>query len=166
MATDGLDLLEQSRKTKTARRARVVPPPHHPKPAAEPDCRTEPAADAEQTPAAAGEQNREPAAAAASAESVRPPAGAPTRSRRRRQPAPDGGGDLEKLQFYVDAPVRDYLHEVRKVVVNRNDRKLDVSASAVIRLAVHRLAGELSPEQVVDLLGSRTTTDRPGRKRR
>jgi hypothetical protein len=166
MAADGLDLLENDRKAKTARRARVVPPPHHPKPVVELSGGVEAVVDVDEAPPAVGESTEETTVSAASVELVQSDPSISTTPGRKRQGAPKGGGKLEKLQFYLDPSAQDYLHEIRVVVVNRKDRKLDVSASAVMRLAVQRLADQLTPEQVVDLLGSRITTDKPGRKRR
>jgi hypothetical protein len=73
---------------------------------------------------------------------------------------------LEKRSFHVDAYVNDYLRDVEGEVFERNDRKLDVSSSAVVRLAFRVLAGQMTPAQVVDRLAATPTTDGPGRKRR
>ncbi len=71
-----------------------------------------------------------------------------------------------KRSFHVDAYVNDYLRDVEREVFERNDRKLDVSSSAVVRLAFRVLAEQMTAAQVVDRLAATPTTDGPGRKRR
>ena len=83
-----------------------------------------------------------------------------------RKPAMSRSGDLEKLQFYVDDHVRDYLRDVAREVFERNDRKLDISNSAVVRLAFRVLAEHMTSSQVVDHLAAAPQRDAPGRKRR
>ena len=71
---------------------------------------------------------------------------------------------LRAAQFYVDGESDEYLRSVRAEALTR---RLDVTASAVVRLAMHRLMRELTPRQVADFL-----TDPPawqegaGRRRR
>ncbi len=170
MGADGLDLLRQTRQEKTVRRPRVVPPPKHPKaPVLEPSTGTEvseaatpalPApglVDVGQTETSQAPQLPSPAAPGdASVNTDKPSAGT----------APRSSGALEKRSFHVDAYVNDYLRDVEREVLDRNDRKLDVSSSAVVRLAFRVLAGQMTPAQVVDRLAATPTTDGPGRKRR
>lgn len=49
---------------------------------------------------------------------------------------------LERAQIYVGAEVDDYLRQVRSQAVVR---RLDVTASAVVRLAMERLMADLTP---------------------
>jgi len=56
---------------------------------------------------------------------------------------------LRAAQFYVDGESDEYLRKVRAEALAR---RLDVTASAVVRLALHRLMSELTPQQVADQL--------------
>lgn len=149
MASDGLAAMEQARQQKTRQR-RIVPPPLHPKPT--PDL-----AAVEAT----GEGPGNAAAAITSPTSIERAAG--------RRPPPKPGpstGDLEKLQFYVDDHVRQFLRAVAMEVFDRNDRRLDISNSAVTRLAFRVLADHMTVTQVVDRLADTPDSGTPGRKRR
>lgn len=161
MVTDGLDIMEQTRQTKTARRPRIVPPPiHHKAPLS----------------AGAGEHREAGGAAPTELDEVvdiretpKPPPEPALISQQGIQGAAKAaprGGELEKLQFYVDDHVRGYLRDVQRVVFDRNDRKLDVSNSAVVRLAFRVLAQQMTPTQVIDHLAEAPQSDTPGRKRR
>lgn len=58
---------------------------------------------------------------------------------------------LRAAQFYIDDRCDDYLRDIR---VQALVRKLDVSGSAVVRLALHRLMEQLSSTQVADRLAT------------
>ena len=96
---------------------------------------------------------------------------------------PDGHGEVElaspgrvttaiavqppvKLTFYVDEELDRYLEDVRIQGLTARP-KVDISRSAVVRLALRRLQDEMTPEQVKTLLAAQPTeTGRTGRKRR
>ena len=168
MAADGLDLLRQTRQEKTVRRPRVVPPPKHPKaPVPERSAGTE-ETEAE-TPALLAPEVVDIGRTEAPQAPQLPPPAAPTHANTNNVSAaapPPSSGALEKRSFHVDAYVNDYLRDVEGEVFERNDRKLDVSSSAVVRLAFRVLAGQMTPAQVVDRLAATPTNDGPGRKRR
>lgn len=168
MAADGLDLLRQTRQEKTVRRPRVVPPPKHPKaPVPERSAGTE-ETEAETPALPAPEVVDIGRTEAPQAPQLSPPA-APTHADTNKPSAaapPPSSGALEKRSFHVDTYVNDYLRDVEREVFERNDRKLDVSSSAVVRLAFRVLAGQMTPAQVVDRLAATPTNDGPGRKRR
>ena len=150
----GLDQMEQQRQ----RVRRQPPPPRHPKPAA--DASTGEgvrviASKAHQPepkllPVADDEANRGSGstAAAAGAEWV---------------PVPPAG-ELRPTPIRFDARTQQYLREQG---ADSKLRGLNVSASAVVRLAMSRLIREVSPQQVNDLLAD-AVSERPGpgRKRR
>jgi len=167
MAADGLDLLRQTRQERTVRRPRVVPPPKHPKaPVAERSAgtgETEAATPVLPVPEVGDISETE----APGAPQLPPPA-APTHANTDKPAAapPPSSGALEKRSFHVDTYVNDYLRDVEREVFERNDRKLDVSSSAVVRLAFRVLAEQMTAAQVVDRLAAAPTTDGPGRKRR
>jgi len=78
------------------------------------------------------------------------------------QPAPPS--PLRAAQHYIDDETDQALRACRAAGIVR---RIDITNSAVVRLAVQRLVGELGADGVVDLLASEVG-DRPrtGRKRR
>lgn len=71
-----------------------------------------------------------------------------------------------KLTLYLDQDIDRYLEDVRIQGLTSRP-KVDVSRSAVVRLALRRLRAEMTPEQVKTLLaGQPTDGSRTGRKRR
>jgi hypothetical protein len=77
--------------------------------------------------------------------------------------APPATSGLRAAQFYLDDRCDDYLRSIR---VEALMRKLDVSGSAVVRFAVHRLIEEMTPGQVADRLAEPVAErDGTGRKR-
>lgn len=147
---DGLDSLTAMRAKTTASR-RTLPPPRHqprrtpvsmpdPTPTAEPiRSSTPPAADDPPPPAAAS------------------PAGATA--------TPPAAGDLTKVSIYLDEPTDAYLETVRTAARTARPR-VDATRSAVVRLALTRLAEQLNPIQVVaELQRNAATHTGPGRKR-
>ncbi len=124
-ATDGLADLEERR---TTRRRRQPPPPRHPRPV---DDVTTPTP--QETPPPAGRED------APDATPATPPPSPPVFSPQPLPPAP-----LRAAQFYIDGDSDEYLRHVRAEALAR---RLDVTASAVVRLALHRLMRELNPPQ-------------------
>jgi len=71
-----------------------------------------------------------------------------------------------KMTFYVDQDMDRYLEDVRIQGLTSRP-KVDVSRSAVVRLALRRLREEMNPEQVKALLAAQPTDPtKTGRKRR
>jgi len=71
-----------------------------------------------------------------------------------------------KMTFYVDQDIDRYLEDVRIQGLTSRP-KVDVSRSAVVRLALRRLRDEMTTEQVKTLLAAQPTDPtRTGRKRR
>ncbi len=144
---NGLDSLTAIRESKR----RVPPPRHQPRqtpvdmPAATP---APPPAAAPATPAAAS------AAAPIAPKSSRPAATA--------APATT---DLTKVSIYLDDPTDTYLETVRGAARTARPR-VDATRSAVVRLALNRLAEQLDPTAVVaELQRKAAGHSGPGRKR-
>jgi hypothetical protein len=137
---DGLDSLTAMRDKSVSRR--TLPPPRHrpretPVPMPDPRPREQP-----------------PAAAAPPAEDVSPPS-----------PRADAGTDLTKVSIYLDEPTDAYLETVRAAGRTTKPR-VDATRSAVVRLALNRLADELGPADVIAELGRNAASHiGPGRKR-
>ncbi len=75
-------------------------------------------------------------------------------------------GELRKVAVYLDEDTDTALEAIRYAGTTRRPR-LDVSKSAVVRLALERLLAELSHEQVVAAIAARPTDSQTtGRKRR
>jgi len=71
-----------------------------------------------------------------------------------------------KLTLYLDQDIDRYLEDVRIQGLTAQPR-VDVSRSAVVRLALRRLRSEMTPDQVKSLLAAQPTNGaRTGRKRR
>lgn len=135
---DGLDAMTAMRAKTTSRRT-LPPPRHQPRntPVPMPDL---PPAQPQPAP---------PAAAP-------PPAAA--------KPA-STSTDLTKVSIYLDEPTDSYLETVRAAARTARPR-VDATRSAVVRLALTRLADQLNPTQVVaELQRSAATHIGPGRKR-
>jgi hypothetical protein len=143
--TDGLDALTQQReKAKTS--ARTMPQPRR-APRAAPDL---PTASAEPGPPAPQTAESRPTAPATSGELKEDS----TRD------------DLTRSSIYIDAAGDEFLEAVR-AAGRRSKPKVDASRSAVVRLALSKLADDLSAEQVIAELRTRasSTTQTIGRKR-
>ncbi len=70
------------------------------------------------------------------------------------------------MTFYVDQAMDRYLEDVRIQGLTSRP-KVDVSRSAVVRLALRRLREEMDPDQVKTLLAAQPTDPtKTGRKRR
>lgn len=142
---DGLDSLTAMRNKTTSRRA-LPPPRHQPR----------------QTPV----EMPDVAAPPGPAEHALPPT-AP------RQPSPSppvsptvtGGTDLTKASIYLDEITDNYLETVRSAARTAKPR-VDATRSAVVRLALNRLAEQLGPTEVVaELQRNASGHTGPGRKR-
>lgn len=70
---------------------------------------------------------------------------------------------LRLAQFYVTPQIDKYLRMVR---VQALQQDLDVTASAVARMALQRLVDEISPEDLVRQLAEPRSRKRRGRPRR
>jgi hypothetical protein len=140
---DGLDAMTAMRTKNTGSR-RALPPPRHqpratPVPMPEPPAAPEPAQ--AQPPATPKARPPEPIQAAAAAT------------------------DLAKVSLYLDESTDTYLETVRAAARTARPR-VDATRSAVVRLALTRLAEQLNPAQVVDELQRNAAAHTgPGRKR-
>ena len=81
-----------------------------------------------------------------------------------------GGGNvsdaLSKVSIYLDGDADAYLERVR-IHARGGQPRVDATRSAIVRLALNRLAKQSSVDQVVeDLRGSSAIRTVPGRKRR
>ena len=121
---DGLDSLAAMRTTKTATSRRTLPPPRH-QPRSTPVQMPEPVAPPPTTPHV--EQPPPP-----------PPQAA----------VPPAGTDLTKASIYLDEPTDAYLETVRAAARTAKPR-VDATRSAVVRLALNRLAEQFTPAEVV-----------------
>lgn len=156
---NGLASLTQARQ----RARRTMPPPRHPAAARHltsadtpPDHQPHDSQTDEPVPAAPAQ----PAHAAVVPEQAGPVA---------VEVVPATSGTVEppvKMTFYVDQAMDRYLEDVRIQGLTSRP-KVDVSRSAVVRLALRRLREEMTPEQVKALLAAQPTDPtRTGRKRR
>jgi len=120
------------------------------------------------------EQVEEPAAAAVASAAVASsslPAAAPGRSavpfpaQRRSGRAGEDAVSLRLVQVYLTPVIDEFLRQARSTAIMQG---LDVSASAVVRHALERLMGTVSPAEIVELLGSPKgqSQHRRGRPRR
>jgi len=114
------------------------------------------------------EKVEESAAAAAASSSL--PAAAPARSgplpaQRRSGRAAEDAVSLRLVQVYLTPVIDEFLRQARSTAIMQS---LDVSASAVVRHAMERLMGTVSPAEIVELLGSPKgqSQHRRGRPRR
>ena len=78
---------------------------------------------------------------------------------------PTAASDLTKVSIYLDEATDAYLETVRAAARTARPR-VDATRSAVVRLALTRLAEELNPAQVVaELQRNAASHTGPGRKR-
>ena len=139
---DGLDAMTAMRAKTTASRRTLPAPRHQP--------RSTPVPMSDLTPPQP--QPTPPAPATAP-----PPPAA-------NAPAPTST-DLTKVSIYLDEPTDTYLETVRAAARTARPR-VDATRSAVVRLALTRLADHLSPTEVVaELQRNAATHTGPGRKR-
>lgn len=145
---NGLDSLTAMRESK-----RRVPPPRH-------QPRQTPVDMPAATPAV-------PTAAAPATHLAAAPAAAPTapKSSRPAVTAAPATTDLTKVSIYLDDPTDTYLETVRGAARTTRPR-VDATRSAVVRLALNRLAEQLDPAAVVaELQRKAAGHSGPGRKR-
>lgn len=136
---DGLDSLTAMRSKSTTSRRTIPPPRHQPR-------RTPVEMPAAPSPAAASEAPKaQPAAPAA--------------------PPPAAGTDLTKVSIYLDDTTDASLETVR-AAARATKPRVDATRSAVVRLALNRLAEQLTPAEIVaELQRSAAAHSGPGRKR-
>lgn len=137
---DGLDSLAAMR-TKSATSRRTMPPPRHQprRTPVEMPATTPPPAPAETPPVVEH----------------------PTRT----ASAPQSSTDLTKVSIYLDDTTDGYLETVRTAARTSKPR-VDATRSAVVRLALNRLADQLGPTEVVaELQRNAAGQTGPGRKR-
>lgn len=134
---DGLDSLTAMRTKATTSRRTLPPPRHQPR----------------QTPVPMPEPSP-PAPPPPSQEAVT------------TGPAPmPAAGELAKVSIYLDESTDTYLETVRAAARTTRPR-VDATRSAVVRLALNRLAGQLTPGEVVaELQRNVAGHTGPGRKR-
>jgi hypothetical protein len=126
--------------------------------------------DAPEAPAEIDLREEAPAPATRATEPVAPakrtvtsPKRPPSRKAQTTADAGAATSGLRAAQFYLDDRCDDYLRSIRAEALMR---RLDVSGSAVVRFAVHRLLEELTPAQVADRLAEPVAErDGTGRKR-
>jgi hypothetical protein len=153
---DGLESLTAMR-TKTTSRRTLPPPRHQPRqtPVTMPPPATEQSADLPTVQAApiAPDKPRQPAP---------PPPVSPAHDRSQTPPL---STELAKVSIYLDEHADAYLETVRTTARSAKPR-VDATRSAVVRLALSRLAEQLRPADVVaELQRSAATHTGPGRKR-
>ncbi|MBE5438380.1 Uncharacterised protein [Mycobacteroides abscessus subsp. abscessus] len=140
---DGLDSLTAMRSKSTTSR-RTIPPPRHPPRRTPVDMPAAPAP----SPATASEPPK-----------AQPAAPAPA------TPPPATGTDLTKVSIYLDDTSDAYLETVR-AAARATKPRVDATRSAVVRLALNRLAEQFTPAEIVaELQRSAATHSGPGRKR-
>lgn len=138
---DGLDSLTAMRSKSTTSRRTIPPPRHQPR-------RTPVDMPAATSPAAVSEPPKAQPAAPVSA--ATPPA---------------SGTDLTKVSIYLDDTTDASLEAVR-AAARATKPRVDATRSAVVRLALTRLAVQLTPAEIVaELQRSAATHSGPGRKR-
>lgn len=139
---DGLDSLTAMRSKSTTSRRAIPPPRHQPR-------RTPVDMPAAPSPATASEPPK-----------VQPAAPAP-----KAATPPASGTDLTKVSIYLDDTTDASLETVR-AAARATKPRVDATRSAVVRLALNRLAEQLTPAEIVaELQRSAATHSGPGRKR-
>ncbi len=151
---DGLDSLTAMR-TKTPPSKRAVPPPRGTSHAVHPlRCPARAASNPTLRPPRPGEADAE--------RHTDLKAGA---TRTDRPPAAANNSDLTKVSIYLDEQSDAYLETVRSAARNTRPR-VDATRSAVVRLALTRLADELDAAEVIaELQRNAAGHTGPGRKR-
>lgn len=152
---DGLDRLESRRATKS----RSIPPPRN-KP------RTTP------VPVKAADDPG-PGSDAAATDVVKDRETKPKSSpgagpKRRQQPARDAPPAVERLSkhtIHLGPAEDDFLEDVFLAGRRHSGGRVDANRSAVVRLALRRLAAEQTPSQIVEEIRAGTTKQGTGRPR-
>lgn len=160
--TDGLDSLEAkaASKRRAAPPARTIPPSRHqprqglvavPAPAAKPEA-----------PSAASEALEDSLSAA---ENPATPAPTPTQPTRSQRAAASSQGQADKVTLWLTPGHQSFLDSV--VIAGKQARpRVALSRSAVTRLALARLAEQMSEAEIVAALSGPVTHEGPGRKLR
>ena len=139
---DGLDSLTAMRSKSTTSRRTIPPPRHQPR-------RTPVDMPAAPSPATTSEPPK-----------AQPAAPAPTAAT-----PPASGTDLTKVSIYLDDTTDACLETVR-AAARATKPRVDATRSAVVRLALNRLAEQLTPAEIVaELQRSAAAHNGPGRKR-
>lgn len=103
------------------------------------------------------------------ATTVEAPAPAPGPSEERSLPASEATTEVQaqvRITVYVDDVHDLFMDEVRFAGARRRPR-IDVSRSAVVRFALERLQGEMTPEQLYNAIAAKPVDPKAiGRKRR
>ena len=140
--SDGLESLNAMRQKATGSRRSVPPPRHQPR----------------RTPVAMPETAKTPTREEASSSATAP---APPQQRA----GAAATGELAKVSVYLDETTDTYLETIRSAARSTRPR-VDATRSAVVRLALNRLASQLSTQEVVaELRRSAASHSGPGRKR-
>jgi hypothetical protein len=167
-APGGADGLAELDKRRQRRRPLA---PRNPRLAPSPAPSSEPLVDLTETSNSEAGERTEPDPEV-SPETTRPPAPAVKAAGRRprsgdqtKAPEQDEAGPepLRLAQFYVTPAIDKYLRAVRAEALTQD---LDVTASAVARMALQRLADETTPEELVRQLGEPKKGRGRGRPRR
>lgn len=139
-----------SLKAQRERARRSMPPPRHPVP-------TERTITARKSP----DKTSQPVEQSTE---LPPPAQEPATPR--PLISPETTGTTFKVTLYVDQQTDEYM-EAARIEGLTSRPKVDVSRSAVVRLAVRRLMDDMSPREVKSLLERQAVRSTgPGRKRR
>jgi len=100
------------------------------------------------------------------APSVDPGFGAEKLQGPQASPSPNDAGTTFKVTLYVDRRTDDFM-EATRVEGLTSRPKVDVSRSAVVRLALRRLMDDMTPAEVKSVLQAQPVREGvPGRKRR
>lgn len=165
---DGLSQMRQAREAASRRgSSRNIPPSRKKPPTTKVDIRPEPA-QTEMSPAnEMGVSVAAPAPSAASGEMPRTFAEGPGRKSSagestQRIPALQ---ELVKKTIYLSTREDDFLEDVYLAGRRAPGGKVDANRGAVVRLALRRLEGELSPEQIVEEIRAGITRPAAGRPR-
>ena len=135
------------------RARRSMPPPRHP---------VAPTPSAADLPARDTARPAERSQSQARIDDVPPPAQASALP----PPAPEETGATFKVTLYVDRQTDEFM-EATRVIGLTSRPKVDVSRSAVVRLALRRLMDEMSPTEVKTILEHQAVrSSGPGRRRR
>ncbi|QDP08247.1 hypothetical protein FNU77_00190 (plasmid) [Prescottella equi] len=146
--TDGLSQLNSRRQA-----GRRVPPSQNP-------VRVNPAAATNPDAAATAPGPTPQPAPTPQAAAVPQPAPAPVQAKRAAPkpsattPAPPAEDPLVSATVYLSTSNDEFLEDVKRAG-RRNQPKIDANRSAVVRLALTRLAEQMSPEQVAQELSAR-----------
>lgn len=143
---NGLEQLNNLRQQGTGRRN--IPPSRHP-------AKTAPAAATDDAPAAEAAPAQEPAPTPQPAAAPAPAPAPKQASKPRPAPAePPADDPLISATVYLSASNDDFLEDVKRAG-RRSQPKIDANRSAVVRLALTRLAEQMAPEQVAQELSAR-----------